>query len=38
MAPELDKAALGLYPLIPVYNVDCDASKNKNLCAQHVSE
>lgn len=34
MAPELSKAALGLHPLIPTYAVDCDAQKNKALCAE----
>ncbi|KLO09566.1 hypothetical protein SCHPADRAFT_907668 [Schizopora paradoxa] len=33
MAPEYSKAALGLYPLVPLYAVDCDAAKNKKLCA-----
>lgn len=33
MAPEYSKAALGLHPLVPLYAVDCDASKNKRLCA-----
>ena len=33
MAPEYSKAALGLYPLVPLYAVDCDAPKNKKLCA-----
>jgi hypothetical protein len=37
MAPEYSKAALGLYPLIPAYAVDCDAEKNKQLCAEQVS-
>ncbi|KAI0040474.1 thioredoxin-like protein, partial [Auriscalpium vulgare] len=32
MVPEYSKAALGLYPLIPVYAVDCD--ENKALCAE----
>ncbi|KAJ3717834.1 hypothetical protein C8R42DRAFT_676719 [Lentinula raphanica] len=32
MAPEYSKAALGLYPLIPTYAVDCDAEANKRLC------
>ncbi|KAJ4474937.1 hypothetical protein J3R30DRAFT_3505018 [Lentinula aciculospora] len=32
MAPEYSKAALGLYPLIPTYAVDCDADANKRLC------
>ncbi|CAL1714404.1 unnamed protein product [Somion occarium] len=32
MAPELNKAALGLYPLIPTYAVDCD--KYKGFCAK----
>jgi protein disulfide-isomerase A6 len=34
MAPEYSKAALGLYPLIPSYAVDCDVEKNKRLCAE----
>jgi len=33
MAPEYSKAALGLFPLVPLYAVDCDAAKNKKLCA-----
>ncbi|KAH8110774.1 hypothetical protein DFH11DRAFT_1466411, partial [Phellopilus nigrolimitatus] len=33
MGPEYSKAALGLYPLVPLYAVDCDAAKNKRLCA-----
>jgi protein disulfide-isomerase A6 len=33
MAPEYSKAAKGLAPLIPLYAVDCDAEKNKPLCA-----
>lgn len=32
MAPEYSKAALGLYPLVPLYAVDCD--KHKKLCAE----
>lgn len=35
MAPEYSKAALGLYPLVPLYAVDCDAAKNKRLCADN---
>ncbi|THU97674.1 hypothetical protein K435DRAFT_965318, partial [Dendrothele bispora CBS 962.96] len=34
MAPEYSKAALGLYPLIPTYAVNCDDEKNKRLCAE----
>ncbi|KAK7440405.1 hypothetical protein VKT23_017043 [Stygiomarasmius scandens] len=34
MAPEYSKAALGLYPLIPTYAVNCDDDKNKRLCAE----
>ncbi|KAF7798709.1 hypothetical protein EIP86_009933 [Pleurotus ostreatoroseus] len=34
MAPEYSKAALGVHPFIPFYNVDCDDQKNKNLCAE----
>ncbi|KAJ7708692.1 thioredoxin-like protein, partial [Mycena rosella] len=34
MAPEYSKAALGLHPLLPLYAVDCDADKNKPLCAE----
>lgn len=33
MGPEYAKAALGLYPLIPAYAVDCDDAGNKRLCA-----
>ncbi|TFK34040.1 hypothetical protein BDQ12DRAFT_614103 [Crucibulum laeve] len=33
MAPEYSRAALGLYPLVPAYAVDCDENKNKKLCA-----
>lgn len=33
--PEYSKAALGLYPLVPSYAVDCDNEKNKRLCAEH---
>ncbi|KAF5386375.1 hypothetical protein D9757_006645 [Collybiopsis confluens] len=32
MAPEYSKAALGLYPLIPTYALDCDDNANKRLC------
>ena len=32
MAPEYSKAALGLYPLVPLYAIDCD--KHKSLCAE----
>lgn len=34
MAPEYEKAALGLYPLVPTYAVDCDRKTNQKLCAQ----
>lgn len=34
LVPEYSKAALGLYPLVPTYAVDCDAPKNKRLCAE----
>ncbi|KDR80941.1 hypothetical protein GALMADRAFT_241499 [Galerina marginata CBS 339.88] len=34
MVPEYSKAALGLYPLVPVYAVNCHAEKNKPLCAE----
>lgn len=34
LAPEYSKAALGLYPLIATYAVDCDKEKNKRLCAE----
>ena len=34
MVPEYSKAALGLYPLIPLYAVDCD--ENRSLCAEQV--
>jgi hypothetical protein len=33
MAPEYQKAAESLSPLIPFYNVDCDEQENKPLCA-----
>lgn len=36
MVPEYSKAALGLYPLIPSYAVNCHAEKNKRLCAEQV--
>jgi len=32
MVPEYSKAALGLYPLIPTYAIDCD--ENRSLCAE----
>lgn len=34
MAPEFSKAALGVYPMIPFYAVDCDKQSNKQLCAE----
>ncbi len=34
MVPEFSKAALGLYPIVPLYAVDCDNQKNKQLCAE----
>ncbi|KII86004.1 hypothetical protein PLICRDRAFT_144787 [Plicaturopsis crispa FD-325 SS-3] len=34
MAPEYSRAALGLYPLVPAYAVDCDQDSNKRLCAE----
>jgi protein disulfide-isomerase A6 len=34
MVPEYEKAAKGLTPLVPMYAVDCDAEKNKMLCAE----
>ncbi|KIM39604.1 hypothetical protein M413DRAFT_447080 [Hebeloma cylindrosporum] len=34
MVPEYSKAALGLYPLIPTYAVNCHAEKNKRLCSE----
>jgi len=34
MAPEYSQAALGLYPLVPFYAVDCDKQSNKALCSQ----
>ena len=36
LAPELIRAADGLHPLVPVYAVDCDDSKNKAICAEQV--
>ncbi|KAI0675581.1 thioredoxin-like protein [Trametes maxima] len=33
MAPEFSQAALGVYPMIPFYAVDCDKQSNKRLCA-----
>jgi protein disulfide-isomerase A6 len=33
MVPEYSKAALGSYPLIPFYAIDCD--ENRSLCAEH---
>jgi hypothetical protein len=33
MAPEFQKAAESLSPLVPFYNVDCDEQENKALCA-----
>ena len=36
MAPEYSKAALGLYPLVPSYAVDCDDDANKALCQDEV--
>ena len=34
MAPEYAKAALGLYPLVPTYAVNCDKDSNKRLCSE----
>ncbi|KAI9062741.1 hypothetical protein FKP32DRAFT_1593405 [Trametes sanguinea] len=34
MAPEYSAAALGVYPMIPFYAVDCDKQSNKRLCAE----
>ncbi|KAI0091553.1 hypothetical protein BDY19DRAFT_931045 [Irpex rosettiformis] len=34
MAPEYSKAALGLYPLVPIYAVNCDKDSNKRLCSE----
>jgi len=34
MVPEYSKAALGLYPLVPTYAVDCDKQSNKKLCGE----
>ncbi|KAJ7591408.1 protein disulfide isomerase [Mycena floridula] len=34
MGPEFSQAALGLYPLLPTYAVDCDNDQNKRLCAE----
>ncbi|OSD05370.1 hypothetical protein PYCCODRAFT_1432532 [Trametes coccinea BRFM310] len=34
MAPEYSQAALGVYPMIPFYAVDCDKQSNKRLCAE----
>ena len=36
LAPELNKVATGMDPLVPFYAVDCDAESNKPLCAQQV--
>jgi len=36
MVPEYSKVALGLYPLIPTYAVNCHAEKNKRFCADQV--
>jgi len=34
MAPEYNKAALSLHPLVPLYAVDCDIESNKRLCGE----
>ncbi|OJT07687.1 Thioredoxin domain-containing protein C13F5.05, mitochondrial [Trametes pubescens] len=34
MAPEFSQAALGVYPMIPFYAVDCDKQSNKRLCSE----
>ncbi|KAI0630893.1 hypothetical protein C8Q77DRAFT_1219695 [Trametes polyzona] len=34
MAPEYSQGALGVYPMIPFYAVDCDKQSNKRLCAE----
>lgn len=34
LVPEYSKAALGLYPLVPMYAVNCHAEKNKKFCAE----
>ncbi|TCD67389.1 hypothetical protein EIP91_012424 [Steccherinum ochraceum] len=33
MAPDWSQAALGLYPMVPFYAVDCDQQSNKQLCS-----
>lgn len=35
LTPEFIKAAESLSPLIPFYNVDCDAEENERLCAEY---
>ncbi|EKM81590.1 hypothetical protein AGABI1DRAFT_111875 [Agaricus bisporus var. burnettii JB137-S8] len=34
MAPEYEKAALGLYPFVPSYAVNCDDEGNKDMCRE----
>ncbi|KZT38169.1 thioredoxin-domain-containing protein [Sistotremastrum suecicum HHB10207 ss-3] len=34
LSPQYEKAATKLSPLVPLYAVDCDAEKNKRLCAE----
>jgi hypothetical protein len=38
MASDYEKAALGLYPSVPTYAVDCDDDGNKNLCQEQKVE
>lgn len=35
LTPEFSKAAESLAPLIPFYNVDCDAEENRPLCGRY---
>jgi hypothetical protein len=34
MASDYEKAALGLYPSVPTYAVNCDDEGNKDLCQE----